>query len=70
MQSPNLLGHDIRQLNCKQDVCISNTSVVTGICDPSKFTARHHHSFKIGSKFSQTHFKNFAANVARFLKCV
>ena len=35
---------------CMQEYRSSNPPVVTGICDPNKSRARHHHSFKLGSK--------------------
>ena len=48
-----------------QEICNSNPPVVTGIFDPNKSRARHHHSWKLGSKlkylihvniFLKTHF--------------
>ena len=33
-----------------QEISSSNPPVVTGICDPNKSRARHHHSLKLGSK--------------------
>ena len=33
-----------------QEICSSNPPVVTGICDPNKSQAQHHHSLKLGSK--------------------
>ena len=33
-----------------QEIRSSNPPVVTGICDPNKSRARHHRSFKLGSK--------------------
>ena len=33
-----------------QEIRSSNPPMVTGICDPNKSRARHHRSFKLGSK--------------------
>ena len=33
-----------------QEIRSSNPPAVTGICDPKKSRARHHHSLKLGSK--------------------
>ena len=31
------------ELLCMQEICSSNPPVVTGICDPNKSQAQHHH---------------------------
>ena len=60
MQLPNALGHKATTSYAReQDVYSSNPPVVTGICDPSKSWARHHHSLKLGSKLKYLNIKLF-----------
>ena len=46
-----------------QEICSSNSPVVTGTCNPNKFRARHYNSLKIGSKLK---YYSFTFNL-RFL---
>ena len=40
--------------------CSPNSPVITGICDPNKYWAQHHHSLKLVSKLKHpNHFKSF-----------
>ena len=40
------------ELICIQDVCCSNPSVVTEICNPNKSQTRHHLSLNLSSKLN------------------
>ena len=55
-----------------QEIRNSNPPVVTGICDPNKSRARHHRSFKLGSKLKYlkiSHSKNFKFREVSSLNC-
>ena len=38
------MAYWVRLLICMQEICSSNSPVVTEICDPNKSQVRHHHS--------------------------
>ena len=47
-----------------QEIRSSNPPVVTGICDPNKFRARHHLSFKVHiiAKFQKIELYKYASS--------